>query len=202
MRVFPILFVALTDARSALLASGLIARLRLEIPHADITLVATPEAAALYRDDRRVNRIQVFNEPVFSVSGMKAALGLGRRTYGLMVDIGPSELSRGPVRGWIRSKTSAIMQPSSLIHPAQRMAGLLRLDEPVTPDLMVSDARLAEARAFFAEGQAGRPLLVMAPGASWLGRQWPAERFSAVARRFLGEDGPLKDARLLIIGGE
>jgi heptosyltransferase III len=202
MRVFPILFIALTEPKAALLASGLIARLIEEIPHADITLVTTEVSAQLYQDDPRIGTIQVLKAPVMSFAGLKLVMSLRARTYGLVIDVGGSLLSNPPLAGLIKAKTRARIKPSGLVHPANLMAGLLDLEAPVMPDISVSEARLAGARAFFSDAASERPLLVMAPGADWIGRQWPAERFASAAIRLLGEEGPLHGGRLLIIGGE
>ena len=42
----------------------------------------------------------------------------------------------------------------------------------------------------------------MAPGAAWLGKRWPTERFTVLATRLMREDGPYPNAKLLIIGSQ
>ena len=41
----------------------------------------------------------------------------------------------------------------------------------------------------------------MAPAANWVGKTWPLERFSRVAIRLLGSDGPMRGGRLMVLGG-
>jgi len=45
------------------------------------------------------------------------------------------------------------------------------------------------------------PILALAPGANWLGKTWPIERFSRVAMRLLDPEGPMKGGRLMVLGG-
>jgi ADP-heptose:LPS heptosyltransferase len=47
----------------------------------------------------------------------------------------------------------------------------------------------------------GPPVLALAPTANWGGKQWPAERFTALAERLTGRGAPLADARIAVFAG-
>lgn len=91
---FPILLLALCDPAKALALSGVIARLKQEVPHARITLATTREAAALYQDDDLIAEIQAFDGALFKLKSLHGLSELSRRQWGLCVDIGPTLISR------------------------------------------------------------------------------------------------------------
>jgi ADP-heptose:LPS heptosyltransferase len=70
------------------------------------------------------------------------------------------------------------------------------------PRLAVSPNRAARARTLLDASGRGGPLICMAPGAGWLGRRWPTERFAVLATRLTREDGPFPGHRLLVVGDE
>ena len=47
-----------------------------------------------------------------------------------------------------------------------------------------------------------KPIIAVGPGADWMGKRWPAERYSKIVAAFLGEVGPLAGGRLLIVGDD
>ena len=72
-------------------------------------------------------------------------------------------------------------------------------DEPPAPYVFAG----AEAEKRAAALTAGDgPILAIAPGAEWLGKAWPGERFAEVARRLLSPGGPMAGGRLMLLGGK
>ncbi|HZV84770.1 MAG TPA: glycosyltransferase family 9 protein, partial [Brevundimonas sp.] len=86
------------------------------------------------------------------------------------------------------------------VHAVELAARVLHLDEIPTPRLALSEESIAAADRLIpaAEG----PILAVAPGAEWMGRQWPPERFAKVATALLADDGAMAGGRLMIIGGD
>ncbi len=192
---FPILFITATRIGDAVLASGLIRRLSEEIPGARFTIVAGPAAAPLFAEVPGLARIIPFSKE----KDGSHWFGLWRRVrgtrWGLIVDLRGSGVSR-----FLRARRRAIhRKPATPMHKVLEAARTLRLDDdPPAPFLFTSEA--IEARA--AELTAGRgPILALAPAANWVGKTWPLERFSQVAMRLLGADGPLHGGRLMVLGG-
>jgi ADP-heptose:LPS heptosyltransferase len=89
--------------------------------------------------------------------------------------------------------------PGEPVHKVLEAARTLKIeDEPAAPYIYVSP----EVQAYAADLTAGTgPILAMAPAANWVGKTWPLERFSRVAIRLLGSDGPMRGGRLMVLGG-
>jgi ADP-heptose:LPS heptosyltransferase len=116
------------------------------------------------------------------------------RRWALVVDA-PASV----VTGRLRPKGRALRRTGE--EPAHKLieaARLMRLeDEPPAPFLFTGDA--TERRAAALTGGRG-PILAVAPGAEWIGKAWPAERYAEVARRLLAPAGPMAGGRLMIVG--
>jgi len=199
---FPILILALCEPAKALSISGVIRRLKAEIPHAHITLVTGKGASELYQDDDGIDDLQVFEGPWLSVAGAKLAWRLSRQAWGLFADIG-----RDPVVAFLsrflQSKTRFILDRSNPAGPLAQLRQKLHLEGEAGPELRITPAREAGVRTFLDDSRGeGRPVIVMAPGAAWLGKRWPTERFTVLATRLMREDGPYSNAKLLIIGSQ
>jgi ADP-heptose:LPS heptosyltransferase len=191
---FPILFIASSRLGDAVLASGLIRRLHDEVPGARFTIVAGPATAPLFVDTPGLEQIIIVDE-AGPMPGLRLWLRTRGRLWGLIVDL------RGTgVSNFLRRRRRAVLRPTSEpVHKVIQAARLLRLeDDPPAPFLFTGP----ETEAAAADRTAGRgPILAVAPGASWVGKAWPAERFAAVATRLLAPNGPMPDGRLMILGG-
>ncbi|MGA9659287.1 MAG: glycosyltransferase family 9 protein [Asticcacaulis sp.] len=194
---FPILLLALCEPARTLRMGGLIARLKQEIPHARITLATTSASAGLFQDDQFVDELQVFDGALFRLKALGALNELSQRRWGLCIDIGPSLLSR-----MMKARTRFTYNPNAKGDALTQICSALRLTlADVAPDLRLSPGRIARVRSQIEGGKNSEPYIVMAPGASWLGRRWPTERFAVLAARLLRENGPLAKHRLLVMGG-
>jgi len=195
---FPILLLALCEPAKALALSGVIARLKQEIPHARITLATTQASAVLFQDDDLVDEIQAFEGALFHLKALGSLSELSRRKWGLCVDIGPTLISR-----MMKAKTRFTLNPNDSAGVLEQIAARLKLDPlEIMPTLRVSPRREAQVRTLVDNGRETAPLIVMAPGAGWLGRRWPTERFAVLATRLMRDEGPFANHRLLIIGSE
>jgi heptosyltransferase III len=95
------------------------------------------------------------------------------------------------------------LNPTDTAGVLEQIAAKLKLDPlEIMPRLRVSPRREAHVRALIDNGRETAPLIVMAPGAGWLGRRWPTERFAVLATRLMREEGAFAQHRLLIIGSE
>lgn len=191
---FPILFVLPRGLADAVMASGLIARLHQEIPHARFTLVADTEAAPLFVDTPSLEEVVVVDG-----AGLSAWLPFWRRArgrrWGLVVDLRGSALHR-----FLKTRRRAILRPGRRSqHRLLDLAAALKLeDEPPAPHIFLSPETRIEAEPLTAgEG----PILALAPGAAWVGKAWPIERYAQLAIRLLGEGGPMAGGRLMVLGG-
>ncbi|MGZ3305506.1 MAG: glycosyltransferase family 9 protein [Asticcacaulis sp.] len=195
---FPILILALCEPAKTLSISGVIRRLKAEVPHAHVTLVTGKLSHELYQDDDCIDERKVFDGRWLSLDGVKLAWTLYRQKWGLVVDIGPSWLSP-----YLQSKTRFIRDRTNPAGPLAQIRHKLQLEGEAGPDLRISPAREAGVRTFLNETRDdGRPTIVIAPGASWIGKRWPTERLTVLATRLMRDDGPYPGAKLLIIGSQ
>ncbi|ESQ92131.1 hypothetical protein ABAC460_04390 [Asticcacaulis sp. AC460] len=195
---FPILLLALCEPARAVALGGVIPRLKQEIPHAVITLVTTKLSAELFQNEAAIDETLALDGAIFNLKALGALAELSRRQWGLLVDIGPTMVSK-----MIRSKTRLVVNPNDSAGPLRQICQALALKETdVFPRLAVSEERAAKAQAVLDAGKMVAPFLVMAPGAGWLGRRWPTERFAVLATRLMREDGPFANHNLLIVGAE
>jgi heptosyltransferase-3 len=192
---FPILYIAEADPEAAVLSSGVLAHLADVLPKSSLTVVASPESAPLFEDvPRRAETILMEGEG--PQDWMRLWLKLRKVSWGLVVDMRGSRLSDRLKR----QKRAIKGPPEPGVHAAEWAARALQLDETPAPKLFLAPERHEAAEALI--GKDAGPILAVGPGAAWLGKQWPAERFAKVAAALLGADGPLAGGRLMIVGGE
>lgn len=196
---FPILFISAMDAEAALASSGLIKRLSDEMPDARFTIVAGENAAGLFEDVPNLDQlIRLKKAPVGLFGQMDLRGKLNDRKWGLIVD------TQGlGIAGWLRRERRAEPKPrpgALAEHKVLESARLLNLeDDPPSPWLSTS----AEVEAQTDIDLAGEgPILGVGPGAAWIGRMWPPERFGQVAMKLMGEGGPLAGGRIIAFGHE
>jgi ADP-heptose:LPS heptosyltransferase len=193
---FPILFITATNIGDAILASGLLRRLADEIPNARFTIVAGPAAAPLFAFVPNLDEVIVFAKQKDGSHWFDLWRKVRKRRWGLVVDLRGSALSRV-----ISTKRRAIHRKhvGEPIHKVLEAAQVLKIDdEPAAPYIYLSP----EVEAYALDLMPGQgPILAMAPAANWVGKTWPLERFSRVAMRLLGSDGPMKGGRLMVLGG-
>jgi ADP-heptose:LPS heptosyltransferase len=198
MTAFPILVLAFCDAPRALSVSGVIARLKAEAPQARITLATTPAVAALFEDDDSIAEIQALDGAIFNLKSLGSLSELSRRNWGLCIDLGPSLIAR-----MMKARIRFTFNPNDTDSALTQLCDKLALNPAeVMPRLAVSPNRAARARTLLDASGRGGPLICMAPGAGWLGRRWPTERFAVLATRLTREDGPFPGHRLLVVGDE
>ena len=193
---FPILFITATNIGDAVLSSGLIKRLSDEIPNARFTIVAGPAAAPLFSFLPNLDEVIVFAKQKDGSHWFDLWRKVRKRRWGLVVDLRGSAISR-----LISTKRRAVHRKlvGEPVHKVMEAARVLKIeDEPAAPYIYVSP----EVEAYAADLTAGQgPILAMAPAANWVGKTWPLERFSRVAMRLLGSEGPMKGGRLMVLGG-
>src|SRR5690606_41860579 len=85
-------------------------------------------------------------------------------------------------------------------HLGEQAARTLQLDEIPAPKLFIERDTQEAADALIPSGDG--PILAIGPGADWIGKRWPADRYAKVAISLLGEGGPLAGGRLMIVGEE
>jgi ADP-heptose:LPS heptosyltransferase len=195
---FPILFITATRIGDAVLSSGLIKRLRDEIPHARFTIVAGPLAAPLFRDTPDLDRLIPMPKAKSGFHWFKLWRQVRGRRWGLVLDMRGSGMAR-----MLRARRRAVRRspPISLgpMHKVLEAARVLKIEDDVAAPFLFTSAE-TEAQAEALTKGTG-PILAIAPAANWVGKTWPAERFAVLAAELLGPRGPMPGGRLMILGG-
>ncbi len=192
---FPILYIAEADAEAAVLSSGVLAYLVDSLPQADITIVGSAASAPLFADTPRLTELIVMDK-----AGRVGWIALWNRVrqtrWGLAVDMRGTRFTER-LR---RQKRAVKGAPRPGVHAVEDAAWTLQLDEIAAPRLFFGEETRAAADALI--GDDPSPILAVGPGADWIGKRWPAERYAKVAAPLLAEDGPLAGGRLMIVGEE
>ncbi len=195
---FPILFITATRIGDAVLSSGLIRRLKDEIPKARFTIVAGPLAAPLFRDTPDLDRLIPMPKAKSGMHWFILWRQVRGRKWGLILDMRGSGISR-----FLRARRRAVRRspPAALgpIHKVIEAARVLKVEDDPPPPFFFTRPE-TEAQADLLIGS-GRPILALAPAANWVGKTWPAERFAVLAAELLGPRGPMPGGRLMILGG-
>ena len=188
-----ILYIAEADPTAAVLSSGVLAQMVKEAPRARITIVGSPETAPLFRDTPGLDRLLVLPGDG-TADWVKLWDRLKGRRWSVVVDMRGSKLS-----SWLKRERRAVFTPSTEpIHAVEAAAHILKMDEPVAPQLFFAEEVLAAADSLVGGGTG--PILAVGPGVDWIGKRWPSERFTKVAASLLGEGGPMAGGRLMLVG--
>ncbi|WP_299615752.1 glycosyltransferase family 9 protein [Pelagibius sp.] len=186
-----LLFITATRIGDAVLSTGLLAQLLAENPGARVTVA--------------VGRISA---PLFAaVPGLDRVIAVDKQPYGAhwLGLWGKAALTRWDVAVDLRGSATAYLlwagrrlvvgkrRPGR--HRVEELGDLLNLAPPPAPTVWLSDAARQRAATLVPPGG---PVLAAAPAANWLGKQWPAERFAALADRLTAPGGPLAGARIAV----
>ena len=192
---FPILYVAEADASDAILSSGVLACLVEAMPHASFTVVGSPKSAPLFADTPRLDRLIVLER-----DSRLDWLGLWNKVretrWGLVVDMRGTTLSSKLKR----QKRAVRGAWEAGVHAVEQAARVLQLEQVPAPKLFLSETTRAAADALIPAEDV--PLLAIGPGADWMGKAWPSERYAKVAVALVGDGGPLEGGRVIVVGDE
>ena len=189
-----ILFVTSNRIGDAVLSTGLLGHLIDTWPQARITLACGPAAAPLFADTPNIEKL------IAMVKQRRAGhwLALWRQCAGqvwdLVVDLRASALAW---MLWARRR-AVLRKGDAPIHRVKLIASVLGLDPPPAPRLYIGADRHRRAAELLPDGA---PVLALGPTANWGGKQWPADRFAAVAHDLLAPGGLLAGGRVALFAG-
>ena len=192
---FSILYIAEADASDAILSSGVLAYMVEAMPQAVFTVVGSPKSAPLLADTPRLDRLIVLER-----DSRLDWLGLWNKVretrWGLVVDMRGTTLSSKLKR----QKRAVRGAWEAGVHAVEQAARVLQLEEVPAPKLFLSETTRAAADALIPTEDV--PLLAIGPGADWMGKVWPSERYAKVAVALVGDGGPLEGGRVIVVGDE
>lgn len=188
-----ILFITSNRLGDAVLSTGLLADLVERHEGARVTVACGPLPAPLFRAVPGLERLIPMAKRRYARHwvGLWAAC-VGTR-WDLVVDLRNSAVSR---LLWTR-RLAVHSRPVPGLHKVEELARVLGLTVPPAPRLWLDGAaRAVAARLLPAPPE---PLLAIGPTANWRGKEWPADRFAALAARLTGPGAPLAGARVAVL---
>jgi len=183
-----VLFITSTRIGDAVLSTGLLAHLIDTYPEDEVTVACGAPASPLFEAVPRLKALHVMRKKSRGMHWVE----LWRATVGtrwrLVVDLRRSALP------WLLRADRRCQIPTrdEGIHRVELISKTLGMP-PRAPRIFLDDVhRRAIDRLV---GDAG-PFVVIAPGANWIGKTWPADRFADLATRIA------PDRRVLVVGTE
>ncbi len=190
-----LLFIASNRIGDAVLSTGALDHAMSLAPDAEVVIACGPLAAPLFRATPRLARLfEIEKVRTRGAHWMELWSALRGMRFDLAVDL------RGTLITYALSARRRIVHRKSLQlrHKIDELTELMGASAPLRPRLHIDAAARAAAEAAF---PAGGPALALGPGANFIGKRWPPERFAAVARRLTRPQGKLDGARIVIVGG-
>lgn len=192
MRIF---FLTSTRIGDAILTTGLLDHLLKQNPEARVTLACGPVAAPLFGALPQLERLIVVRKKAFNLHWLSLWLQVAGRRWDLAVDLRASALGF-----LIPARRRKVVRAGDPTMPrVVELARLFGLDEVPPPRVWTAPLHDAAAERMI---PAGPPLLMLAPCANWIGKQWAAERFAALAERLTAKDGILPGGRIAVLAAK
>lgn len=186
-----ILFITATRIGDAVLSTGLLKHLADAYPDARFTIACGPVAADLFTAVPRLEELIVLRKKKYNGHWIALWKACAATRWDIVVDLRNSLVSRllFARKKYIKKKSK------TALHKVEEYAALLGLAPPPAPFLWLN--RTAELRAKKLLPKDG-PLLALGPTANWPPKQWPVERFAALAEKLTGPGGPLEGAKIAV----
>jgi heptosyltransferase III len=192
-----ILFIGPNRIGDAVLSTAALEHVLQAHPGAAVTIACGPLAAPLYRATPGLRAIHTVAKTRSRTGGHWLALlrSLRGQRFDLAVDLrGTLTTFFLPVRRRIIHRKSNLLR-----HKLEELTQTMGAQTRLRPCLHLDQA--ARDAADTALGPEAGDTLAIGPGANFIGKRWPPDRFAALARRLTSPSGPLPNARIVILGG-
>ncbi|MDA1099092.1 MAG: glycosyltransferase family 9 protein [Proteobacteria bacterium] len=188
-----ILFISHNRLGDAVLSTGLLQHLVRRYPDARLTIACGPVPAPLLALAPNVERVLVMEKARLAGHWLHLWRQTVARRWDLVVDL------RASLLAWLLwAEQRRVLRPNGNdLHRVRHAAAVLHLPEPPAPELWLRPEHTGAAVAHL---PTGTPILALGPTANWGGKQWPIERFSALAHRLIAPDGLFPGARVAVFG--
>jgi len=187
-----ILFITATRIGDAVMTTGLLKHLLETYPQAKVTIACGPLAADLFRAVPNLERLILIKKRTYNrhwIELWRACIGT---RWDLIIDLRNSAITRLLRAKERHCKTKSNTGEAKIAEYAQ----LLHLKKPPLPFLWTDETAKQNAK----EAMPGQgPVLALGPSANWPPKQWPAERFAALAQGLTAPGAPLAGAKIMII---
>lgn len=189
-----VLFITSTHIGDAILSTGLLAHLLARYPNDGVTIACGAPAAKIFTETPRLEAIHVVRKRARHGHWWDLYKQVAPKPWRAVVDLRRSALPWGlmTLRRFGKPKSR---EPIHRVELIARTMGL----PPQDPVIWTGEEHRARAAAFL---EGARAPVLLAPGASWRGKIWPAERFAELAERLRAPDGPVPGADIVMIGAK
>lgn len=187
-----ILFITANRIGDAVLTTGLLKHLVAAYPKAHFTIACGPATADLFRAVPRLERLISLKKQKRNghwIALWKSCVGT---RWDIIVDLRNSLITR-----LLWGKKKYYRPPHGLGgHKVLDHAAVLGLDPPPSPHIWTDKEAKTKADHLMPHGTA---FLALGPSANWPPKQWPANRFAALAEKLTNETGPLRGAKIMLL---
>lgn len=189
-----LLFIGANRIGDAVLATGALHYALSLAPEGPVTIACGGLAAPIYRATPRLKALHVIEKQRWLGHWIELWRTLRDERFDVSVDL------RGSLQTYfLRSRRRYAHRKSEVLrHKVEELTELMGAPHVLAPRIVLDEAARAAADSAMPGAE---PILALGPGANFIGKRWPAERFAAVARRLAGSGGPLAGARVALMGG-
>jgi len=189
-----LLFITYTRIGDAILSTGVLSRLIDDHPGAHITVACGPAVSSLFDATPGIARVIPLAKRRLGGHWRDLWQACVAARWDLIVDLRNSAV---PYLLWASRRRVLRGAAAADEHKVLRLARLFGLDPAPAPRLWLLDSHRRRAQELM---PANGPLLALGPTANWRGKEWPADRFVALARRLCERGGALAGARIAVFG--
>lgn len=189
-----ILFITSTRLGDAILSTGILDAICRQWPQARVTVACGPLPASIFEGFSHVEKIIPMKKQKFHGHWVDLWKAVCPVHWDLVVDLRNSAVSR-----LVRSRKKAIFGPhiDQSLHKVEQAAQVVGFSEVPAPVLFFTPEQKAFAHALVPDAQ-NFPVIAVGPSANWIGKTWPAERFSQVLQWMTALDGVMPGARIAV----
>lgn len=185
-----ILFISSSRIGDAVIACGVLERLRLDHPQARFTIACGTPGADVFRRFPALERLVLFEKEKYDLHWLKLWRRVMPHLWDLVVDMRGSGLSF-----FLATRSRKIIQGGR--RPGRRyqqLGAAFGFAPAPLPVAWTAPADAARAAALLGEGA----IIALAPTANWDGKIWPPERFVALYQALAAK---IPGARAAVFGG-
>ena len=187
-----ILFITSSRIGDAVLSTGLLAYIERTWPAAKVTVVCGPLPASLFEGYPLLHRLIPLVKERQNAHWLKLWAQVVGTSWDMVIDLRNSAVSR-----LVLAHRRFIFGPhiNQSLHKVEQAAAVMKLPLVPAPALWFTSEQKDRARAMMPDGG---PILGVGPTSNWIGKTWPAERFSEVVAWMVGPGGPMEGARVAV----
>ncbi len=183
-----ILFITSSRLGDAVLSTSILHYLEKKYPFLDVTVACGSLPADLFRDIPFCTNVIVIDKKPFSGHWVDLWKTTFSQKWDRVIDL------RGSLLGYFLHTRKRNRWQKSLLtsgHQVDRLQKLMNTTDSLSPKIWLQGESLKKAKNII-----NNCTLALAPTANWVGKQWPAQSFITLMRRFL-ETYPDSDVLLV-----